>query len=109
MIGTDPQTLADMMARVSVATKDDGIERDEDGNVNILAPVARAGAAATTLVNPERSELLAGLCKNCHGVFTVGVQIQVPPPHSEAAPILVCADCLVRLFNSGQTLKIDWI
>lgn len=102
------EALASVVSRLGLVNPEDPV-KDEDGNVTVYAPVAEASSSAVTLINPSRAELLGGLCKRCHSPFNVGLEVQYPPPHTEAAPFLVCAACCVSMFNAGQRLKVTWV
>lgn len=111
---SDPERIAKSLARMRLTGVGDGIDRDEDGNVDIKIPVAEAGAdgmgTAAVIVNPSFSDALGPVCTRCRAPWTsVGIIISYPPPMQDADPIRVCAECIINGFwNKQKPFRLDW-
>lgn len=105
---TDPLALSQTLRRLGLVTADKGIDRDEDGNVTVRAPVAEASAAV--IINPTFSDKLGKVCTRCKAPYdNSGIEISYPPPMQNADPIRVCEGCIKSFWARGKPFRLDWI
>lgn len=104
---TDPLALSQTLRRLGLVTADEGIDRDEDGNVTVRAPVAEVSAAV--IVNPSYSDRIGKVCTRCKAPYdAAGIEISYPPPLQDADPIRVCASCITSFWARGKPFRLDW-